>query len=486
MMMLCNWPLRTKMEHSKIEIGNVNIYQCPKAVPADAPQISIGDLHSNAMVLMFFLVRNGVVTISDEHYERLQQIYVKQDLISEDIKEFNKIIDALEIEKKPLVRLIGDAIADRGQNDYFIFKILEKLKRGRVETEILLSNHDMEFIIRYELKHPLFISSPFFHSINGVTALLDAGIITQKEIDILVNDHYLPSLKLISYSLHEGNITIYSHAGIGLETIRSLANRFKDYGVVYKDNTAQELAQTIEDINAVFKQHVKDGTVHKLIVHSVEQMKPDYKTDPVTFLLWNRDYQYLDRDVEHNGYKVYYVHGHDSGEPSYGHIINLDSWLGKTVDANVEQHKSLASQGESLLNAVASPSVQFSLQLRQLIKKAKKLLDDGHAKAAKSAMNLLSSLYNAHEQYQEDNDYSAFNNTCNKAIEKHRPQLEQHRGWSELLINLLLTVATVGLGLIVKGIYNLATNRSFFFVHQTESGQILDEIKEGISNYTLG
>lgn len=131
----------------------VDIFQLPVL---DVPhkgntgiQITIGDLHGNAMKLMFMLVKHGIATnINEAEYNRLVEIYKTptQDLTKKHLDEFNQILSKIEFSKDSLVRLIGDELADRGNNDYFTLKILEKLNEHKVPVEIIVSNHSIEFI----------------------------------------------------------------------------------------------------------------------------------------------------------------------------------------------------------------------------------------------------------------------------------------------------------------------------------------------------
>lgn len=339
-----------------IEKFNIDIYTCPTAEITNATEISIGDLHANAMFLMHFLVINGVIYISDEKYFLLKNIYIKPqlDLTRSDIEAFNMIIDESIIGAKPLIRLLGDEICDRGQNDYFIFKILDKLKKSDVQIEILLSNHGIEFLLRYEMEEELIahhIRSDQSGSMCSMKNLIDRHVITYDELDALVNPSYLPSLKLMSYSLHDNNITLYSHAGIGLETIQAFAAKFRDEGVVYQDDTAADLGQTIDAINFVFAKYVNLGAFHTLTLvinklHNVEH-------DPINFLIWNRNYRNLQRDKVHNGYQLYFVHGHDSKESSHHNIFNLDNPCFKSADANWGTY--------AILGAREGPVAEFKL-----------------------------------------------------------------------------------------------------------------------------
>lgn len=78
--------------------------------------------------------------------------------------------------------------------------------------------------------------------------------------------------------------------------------------------------------------------------------------------------------------------------------------------------------------------------------------------------------------------YQTFENTCNTLIDKAHTVLDKHRSWSEFLVNLAIGIFTAGAGLLIKGVINAAMNRSFFYVHQTKSSELLDEIKSDIKN----
>ncbi len=505
------------MGHSTIVKSNVDIYKYPQKEVTHATQLSIGDLHANAMLLMHFLVSNGVVKISEENYAQLKDIYLKAELSEADIQDFNKIIDELEIDEKPIIRFIGDEICDRGQNDYFIFKILDKLTKSEVKTEILLSNHGIEFLIPYENKQDLYAPNIGFYgqsrSMDNMRKLIEKGVITAEQVDAIISESYLPNLKLISYSLHNNDITIYSHAGIGLETIQALAEKFKDDGVVYRDNTAEDLAQTINAINEIFTKHVQDGTAHSLAVN-ITSPYPDYKKDPVTFLIWNRSYDGLKRDRKYKGYQLYFAHGHDSGELTEGNIINLDNTDFKGAPNNIGSYTVLGSQGGPvvdyraavhtvLTNVKSSESADLSLaeldcakdkslvkdeysdmvspfhsELSKLEAKANLLRSEGHQDAYKKAMEIHTTLDQAYKTLQHDGNRLVFNQVCTDIIAKNRPGLDKHRGWSEFLVNLAIAIPTLGIGLLIKGAINLAQNKSFFFVHKTNTGKIVDEIQK--------
>jgi hypothetical protein len=80
-----------------------------------------------------------------------------------------------------------------------------------------------------------------------------------------------------------------------------------------------------------------------------------------------------------------------------------------------------------------------------------------------------------------ENSYFKFKAGCDRHIKSARNILDQHRGWSEFLINLAIGIFTLGIGLLVKAGVNLAINKPFFFVHNTDSAQKLNEIDDFVN-----
>ena len=360
----------------------VDIFQLPVL---DVPhkgntgiQITIGDLHGNAMKLMFMLVKHGIATNIDEaDYNRLVAIYKTptKDLTKKNLDEFNQILSKIEFSKDSLIRLIGDELADRGNNDYFTLKILEKLNEHKVPVEIIVSNHSIEFIEACEKQdnfHAPMLSHGHAQSMEKLQILVEKGIVARDEILAIANKSYKPTLRAISYSLSEDKkeITIYSHAGIGLNTIKSLAQKLK---VEYKDATASELAQTIDSINVQFQKHVQNNTVNTL--YAREKMCEGYYSihynlsdAPLEFIMWNRLYHHIDRPAVHSGYNVNFVHGHDSSDPTKDNIYNLDNALGKIEDMNQGAYTVLYSR-EGEMAPVVRPLETEEIDVQQQVKK---------------------------------------------------------------------------------------------------------------------
>lgn len=318
----------------------VDIYKLPVTKFPPYDQITIGDLHGNAIKLLFMLIKHEIATnISKEAYKNLVEIYKTpvDKLEKNHLKVFVSTLNSMEFHSISKVRLLGD----RGSNDYFTLKILEKLTKCGIPFEIIMSNHSVEFIQAYEAKDKLKLEilwNKFVVSMLNMQSLIDKNLISEEEILTIVREVYKPALKTISYSLDEKEIIIYSHAPIGLNNIKSLAEKFN---INYDDTTAEKLAQTIDEINKKYQDYVQKNEGNTL--YSNENMRKgfqgyvDLSSAPIEFIMWNRLYNHIDRPVNHYDYNLFFVHGHDSSEgpkENVSHIHNLNNELGQYVRNN--------------------------------------------------------------------------------------------------------------------------------------------------------
>jgi len=335
---------------------HINIDHCPLPErDVNITDISIGDLHSNAIKLLYFLVRNAICKVLPSDYQRLVDIYRTTELTAALLTEFNVIVTRMEIiNQNVLVRLMGDEMGDRGSNDYFILCLLQKLVQGKANIIIVLSNHGAEFIDAYEqyalhghvFKATLLNPLTLARSLTGLGNIVTQGLITSNDVMHMIETSYKPLLRVLSYSLDSKThgITVFSHAGIGLASIRELAHFFE---IQYNDHTSIELATTIDGINKAFVPYVASNTVHTLF--SRDEMSTGYKDhivfshhNALEFIIWNRSYSSLERPAVHNGYPLSFVHGHDK-EKIANNIYGLDTELGKSPTQHSEWYVSLGS-----------------------------------------------------------------------------------------------------------------------------------------------
>lgn len=362
-----------------VEEDNVNIDEYPKLdadhQAADGVHITIGDLHGNALKLLYFLTRHGFITISKDDYEAFRDIYLKDELAQDDIDQFRDLLTRIQVNdnaRGALVRLIGDVVADRGQNDYFTLKLLEKLDQGNVLTEILSSNHDIEALPLYDEKFKIQNEKSYPYettltdvrnkqdeSLQNLGKLIRDGILTQEEVTELFRKHHLSHLRLLSYEIdttgEKPKIALYSHAPIPFSIIKELA---KELDIECNDESVYELAETIDAINLA-AQHFTATELYK-------QAEPTHhdlfsgtawhpSTRPIEFLTWKRGYKYipeganrdelLDYPTEHNGYQIHYAHGHTGGgeielgiKNTIPTLSNYDNSLGKNKELHTGKY----------------------------------------------------------------------------------------------------------------------------------------------------
>ncbi len=323
------------MQNKLIDNLEVNIDVFPLLLPIyKNNQITIGDLHGNALKLLYFIIKHRIVECKKEHYQRFVEIYRKDvsSLEKKDLSEINYICENLIIKNKTKICLIGDVLADRGQNDFFTLLLLNKLHNESVPLDILYSNHDFTFIECFE-KNGIFRSERawgdrlFGRSMHQLQDLIDRGLVHKNEIITLLRESFLPHLKLISCIIDGHNeVTHFSHARIDEEVIANLA---MEMNVCFQANTVIQLASTIAAINHSFQHNY----VEKNLVHTLPKKEVFVdKDDPVTFLMWNRDYEILQATTR--SYKVNEVYGHDSNGPSLDGVYCLNNTLG----AHLEHH----------------------------------------------------------------------------------------------------------------------------------------------------
>src|SRR3989338_10417538 len=252
------------------------------------------DMHGNALLLLYRLMHCGIfdnketdeIAIENDNnirkktiYESFAAIYYRhptlihalrngdfykkqeaKKALIEDIATFKKLLEKTDVLNSTLmVRLLGDLLADRGQNDYFTLLILQHLKKKGVPYEILFSNHDAGFLealqkktLRTPSKGEHYVSPLCSNSLDQLSELINNDIVLEKEITTLANDCYKPALTLTAYGYNEETNKPYfdTHAQVDPDIIKDLAEKF------YVHYDSESFFETLHDINMKFKQAV--------------------------------------------------------------------------------------------------------------------------------------------------------------------------------------------------------------------------------------
>jgi hypothetical protein len=155
-------------------------------------------------------------------------------------------------------------------------------------------------------------------------------------------------VKALSYSIsNKEEMTIYSHAPIGLETIEAIALKLK---VDFDEKTQASLMRTIDNINKKIKElFISEEFVKILKIEGeaafmakvINANVPIPLEYPLMRLIWNRDLgSELRMKSKDGSFEIKNVHGHigktpiiaEDGLPSRSHQ-NLDNNFGKSSDS---------------------------------------------------------------------------------------------------------------------------------------------------------
>lgn len=350
------------------DIVNLEIKPSFKESSDYTTEITVGDLHSNASKFLYLLVKHGFLNPTQAQYNELIRLYKQKPTTAETFEDFSSCLKAIPVHHRNItLRLIGDDLADRGKNDYFILKIYQKLSEEKIPVITLFSNHTAVFFEAYTQNHlakeGLTINKKYTPSLTNLSTSIDQKAVDFEEVKAMVETHYKKNLRLIDYSLDtkKNAITLYSHAPIGTETLPLLAARFH---VPYEDTTPQALAKTIEAINTAFGLHVKNNTMSTLYIgqqfDEINKRQPTQDT-AVLYTLWNKNYTQLKRPEHHRDYAIHFVHGHDPFDPASSiHIKSLDNQLGKCAQNHIGQYTALLSDEKKLKHDIVPSSSYFT------------------------------------------------------------------------------------------------------------------------------
>lgn len=280
--------------------SEVDLYeQLPTSIASELKagpgQFTVGDLHGNAAKLLFILFEHGIASgLNEYEYKQMLSIYKTpvNTLIKQQLIDFSQFLQKMKLAKGYSLRLIGDELCDRGENDYFTLLILERLKKD-IDVDILLSNHGALFLQAYLFGNfgAVNLREGQEQSMHNMHELLKKKMIEWFRVREITKQVYIPSLKLIDYVLSRDNkeLIIFTHAPAGLEAIDAVARMFQ---IPYDATSVEGLINTIESINGMIVYKLQTKNFHRLYDMSENHTNsPSLKHDPILYLMWNRNLQ---------------------------------------------------------------------------------------------------------------------------------------------------------------------------------------------------
>lgn len=415
----------------------VNIRQQPVPMPEAATGgkcFTVGDMHGNALKLLNTMILTGAATLPtgappanivkllglkkslepNTYYQLFVEIYDKPIGFwnKDNIAVLQHFLGALEINKNAHLRLIGDELADRGKCDYFTLKLLEKLKKGGAEVEILLSNHGAEFIKMHEAgkDYEDSLGDGQAASAANLQVLIDAKAINQSEVNGLYDNVYKGMLKIIAYDLDDGGnianiFSIYTHARMGEAEILDMGYGILDYAnmedyadlfpftktelralkklITRLDEKMQngesingkDFRALIDEINRVVTYNAGEKTLGRMIelgFNEEEHLKLskddqrervnghdlDARKYPFYKAIWNRDTpKPRPKDCE-----IRFNNGHDTKEDPEHPSTTLDNDVGKSGGKQTYIHNEKKLVSHSLWKTQPPKEVQLAWQ----------------------------------------------------------------------------------------------------------------------------
>ncbi|MCP4102549.1 MAG: hypothetical protein GY750_14185 [Lentisphaerae bacterium] len=330
------------LKYKQTEANYINYPPNTKDITLGVSIIAIGDLHSCAIKLVYFLIKYKLIQCSNKGYTAIYSAY-----ISNDVDKFCKLLISETkvgvMSNPPLIIMIGDTLGDRGQDDMMILKTYELLHIYNLNYLILFSNHDMEFVMNYKkgqinkgkLLVPFSLDKYeiFAKSLVSLHKSISIGKVSTNDLDILLNTVYFPHLTLIyqhqmTYDYNKKGLIIFTHAPNEIQFIekchRALCPQTLQQQIPTKIESLDKLINMIKEINSSFN---IDSFV-KLNENYKPQHINQYAKYPLLKFLWNREFK-QEHPIQYK-HIITFVHGH-VGELKMAqpYLHNLDSNFGK-------------------------------------------------------------------------------------------------------------------------------------------------------------
>ncbi len=285
-----------------VDLSDTKRPAAPPAKLRQAVEITGGDMHGNSKMLLHFLVSTGIAEIKSDGQGAWEELIKK--IEKNDVTGFRVTLPhCLEIIRpsKNLV-LLGDLLADRGQNDWFTLSILEFLHDQNQPFDIIFSNHDAAFVEYYLDNKNKSTKEPYEVSKKGVTqhglrgdqgnSLIKLNdTLNDKTENIKLNyrqlfnqmtEKYLGHLKLVE--CHPDQRSLYSH---GVVNDDLLADMLTLSGVNEYQQEETGLQEKAHAINKHFQRFLhRDGNYFREMMNQ-EAGTGEELAKPFAAVIWN-------------------------------------------------------------------------------------------------------------------------------------------------------------------------------------------------------
>lgn len=339
--------------HNAIKKDTDDLKHYPNVETSTFDVITVGDLHGNALKLLHFLLKNNIVhwntsekSESEAFYQRFYELYNATPITQEKFNQLRALISSLRVTPNtPLLRFIGDELADRGKHDLITLLLFEHLHANKVNYRCILSNHTHRFLINYNkmrLGQPVDPSDygGCFISQSELFSCIENGFIELDEVNRLVDNHK-NHLYILDHGLYDQGTYQYTHAVTSHTIGQHLA---QPLNLFYFEATPVFRVWSTSRVNQAFRQRLMCDDWDLFNTYIMDQLSERYPIDeqdfPFESTLWNRTYRSIQRPTLHPeyAYEQRSIHGHERNDPlADDHfIISLDSLFGKgTIEKEI-------------------------------------------------------------------------------------------------------------------------------------------------------
>lgn len=332
----------------------------PPPPPGHFATYAIGDLHGNPFRLIIFLMRSNCITLSEQEFVQLRDLYLdlgrrQEQLIDQLLRDPHLLVDVATMTRVNRIReilernlhvnqailqyirlvLIGDILFDRGRCDIMTLLLLNWMATKGIQFTITLSNHDFYFLQAYGLGFNIDLNqltrefpynsfdpaSQLGRCYISTLSLLTATDDVKQQMSDIVRRVYLPRLRVADYDLitrrdNSVRLCLYSHAPFREQLFTAIYPGFSTTNL-YRDGVHQ-FDLIIEQINYT------NGQFYRRWSTNPNFFATQTKTSPLFLFVNSRDCLPTPLTSRAN---VVAVFGHVGPEIPLrsGNLINLDA-----------------------------------------------------------------------------------------------------------------------------------------------------------------
>ncbi len=453
---------------------NLQANQYPEPSTDHTPSyLLIGALDGQMPALLNILVHFRVIDIAESDYHRLVEIsgLPIKNLTSQNLDEAKQCLSRIRTLYWPnLYFVAGLATEESLQPDYWLLLLLQRLQQMRLHYEIILSPADYQYLKQEE-------------DVTQLSMEISPAIDT---IGQLLTNAYRSQLKLFAclfppVSVSEQALIHISSCDTPLSIIPNLAEAFEI--AVKQIKTLTDLAAEYMRIADLIHQQFEDLIQQKQFFSGSKQAAKDLIQHCLSGSRFQKTL------TTPNNRAIHYVCATTQNDQQ-PQVYALDQLTNPTAYSVLISETQVPVDVKMIHDKLLPYIAALRHKAKQLETRASNQAPDNNDyQAATTANQLAAQLDQALQAflavpYYTANQVKQLRQDCVEAINTAKPVLKQHRGFKEIVVNLLIVVSTLGIGYLPVCALNYCFTGHFFFRINTDSTDLLEAIHDNIVSLT--